>query len=389
VASRQESFAKIKAENPHFSDERIRRIIAESERIMHGQSPASSSSQVEVGSTANTGSLAFSSYQEMLQSPGFAELSARLEQKARSQFGATYTDVGAKYEAKGQEAEQRGADYIASQQARAAMPPPSPGEQSGPGPTAAGPVDWEEMDRETRAKYGLPAKQPLGDIPSGGSSSGQPTSSGTPYLPGLEPEPTPPQPPAGTPPGGPMPGSPPVQPSPVQSPPVQPTSAPEEDATPTPSPAKASPVPGPANAGAAGAWRDLGSAVGYAFGSLGGPLGSSIGMAAGGMLGTVLGGGEVKPRDIAKTTLGLAGGAIAGTVGSKIGSALGGFFGGAEGQAGGGGGGGSTTVSGGGLEGEGGEMIRLLREMSMNIKTMVNDGLYIRGDHRRAGGSII
>ena len=34
-------------------------------------------------------------------------------------------------------------------------------------------------------------------------------------------------------------------------------------------------------------------------------------------------------------------------------------------------------------------MIRLLREMSMNIKIMVNDGLYIRGDHRRASGSTI
>ncbi len=34
-------------------------------------------------------------------------------------------------------------------------------------------------------------------------------------------------------------------------------------------------------------------------------------------------------------------------------------------------------------------MVRLLREMSMNIKTLVNDGLFVRGDHRRAAGSII
>ena len=82
------------------------------------------------------------------------------------------------------------------------MPPPkapseSPSESGSP---AAGPVNWEEIDRQTREKYGLPAKQPLGDIPSGGSSPGRPTSSGTPYLPGMEPEPTPPSPPPGAPP---------------------------------------------------------------------------------------------------------------------------------------------------------------------------------------------
>ncbi len=34
-------------------------------------------------------------------------------------------------------------------------------------------------------------------------------------------------------------------------------------------------------------------------------------------------------------------------------------------------------------------MVRLLREMSMNIKILVNDGLFVRGDHRRTGGSVI
>ena len=57
----------------------------------------------------------------------------------------------------------------------------------------------------------------------------------------------------------------------------------------------------------------------------------------------VLGGGEVKGTDVAKTALGLAGGAIAGGIGSKIGSALGGLFGGGgRRQAGGGGGGGAV-----------------------------------------------
>jgi hypothetical protein len=41
------------------------------------------------------------------------------------------------------------------------------------------------------------------------------------------------------------------------------------------------------------------------------------------------------------------------------------------------------------MEGEPGEMTRLLREISMNIKTMVNDGIAIRGVFRRAGGSVI
>lgn len=114
-------------------------------------------------------------------------------------------------------------------------------------------------------------------------------------------------------------------------------------------------------------------------------------MAAGGILGTMLGGGEVKGADVAKTALGLAGGAVAGKAGSMIGGALGGLFGGGEGGEGGGGGGsgGATTVSGGGLEGEPGEMVRLLREISMNIKSMVSDGLFLKGDHRRAGGSVI
>ena len=113
-------------------------------------------------------------------------------------------------------------------------------------------------------------------------------------------------------------------------------------------------------------------------------------MAAGGMLGTVLGGGEVKPRDVAKTALGLAGGAVAGTAGRMIGGALGGLFGGGQTEGGGGGGeGGAVTVSGGGLEGEPGEMTRLLREISMNIKAMVNDGILVRGDHCRGGASII
>jgi hypothetical protein len=41
------------------------------------------------------------------------------------------------------------------------------------------------------------------------------------------------------------------------------------------------------------------------------------------------------------------------------------------------------------MEGEPGEMTRLLREMSMNIKALVNDGIFIKGGHWRPGGSVI
>jgi hypothetical protein len=34
-------------------------------------------------------------------------------------------------------------------------------------------------------------------------------------------------------------------------------------------------------------------------------------------------------------------------------------------------------------------MTRLLREISMNIKTMVNDGISVRNVFRHAGGSVI
>ncbi len=117
-------------------------------------------------------------------------------------------------------------------------------------------------------------------------------------------------------------------------------------------------------------------------------------MAAGGLLGTVMGGGQVKASDLGATAMGLAGGAIAGTAGRMVGSALGGLFGQGQ-EAGGGageggaGGGGAVSVSGGGMEGEPGEMTRLLREISMNIKTMVNDGISIRTVFRRAAGSVI
>ena len=100
--------------------------------------------------------------------------------------------------------------------------------------------------------------------------------------------------------------------------------------------------------------------------------------------------------DVGKTALGLAGGAIAGTAGRMVGSALGGLLGqgqekggGGEIDGGGGGLGGAVSVSGGGMEGEPGEMTRLLREMSMNIKALVNDGIFIKGGHWRPGGSVI
>ena len=136
--------------------------------------------------------------------------------------------------------------------------------------------------------------------------------------------------------------------------------------------------------------QGLGQAAGYAIGGMAGPLGSILGMAAGGLLGKAMGGGEVTAGEVGKTALAAAGGLVGGGAGKVLG-ALGGLFGGGAeaGGEGGGGGGGAVTVSSGGLEGEPGEMVRLLREISMNIKSMVSDGLFLKGDHRRAGGSVI
>ena len=115
---------------------------------------------------------------------------------------------------------------------------------------------------------------------------------------------------------------------------------------------------------------------------MGGSLGSSIGMAAGGLLGTWMGGGQVKGADVAKTALGLAGGAIAGKSGSMIGKALGGLVGGGEGGGGEAGeaGGGATTVGGGDV-GDMAQAFRLLKEISMNIQSLVSDGVAIRRGH--------
>jgi len=124
-------------------------------------------------------------------------------------------------------------------------------------------------------------------------------------------------------------------------------------------------------------------------------MGGAIGQMGGRMLGTLMDGGKVSGSDALKSIGSIAGGAVAGKAGSTIGKALGGLVGDSEEGGGGGGGGdsggGSVTVSGGGVgqtEGEFGEMTRLLREMSMNIKSMVQNGIAI-SNLRRSGGSTI
>ncbi len=171
-------------------------------------------------------------------------------------------------------------------------------------------------------------------------------------------------------------------------------------ATPSGAPAPAPVAPSATPSGAPGAGpafphdlaHSLGQMAGYALGSAGGPAGAVMGAAAGGLLAKAMT-GKLAPGEVAKTAFATIGGAIAGKAGSMVGSALGGMFGGGD-QAGGGGGdvgagsgGGAVTVPGGGPGGEE-EMVRLLREMSMNIKVLVNDGLFIKGNHGRTAGTI-
>jgi hypothetical protein len=110
-------------------------------------------------------------------------------------------------------------------------------------------------------------------------------------------------------------------------------------------------------------------------------------MTIGGLAGKWLGGGEVTGAEISKSALSIAGGSVGGKAGSAIGSALGGLFGGEESGGGSGGGGGVTTIS-GSSDGDSSLMNRLLREISINIRTMVNDGIVIRGDHRQGGSKM-
>ena len=151
---------------------------------------------------------------------------------------------------------------------------------------------------------------------------------------------------------------------------------------PTPSPA-----PQAGGAEKAGIYRNIGSVAGWAIGSAGGPIGASLGQMIGGWAGELAGGGKVSTKEIAGSLLGVAGGAAAGGVGAKLGTALGGLFGGNDG--GGSEGGGAINVGGGGEEGSPQEMVRLLREISANIRSLVGDGIVLRGDHRHTGTSII
>jgi hypothetical protein len=110
-------------------------------------------------------------------------------------------------------------------------------------------------------------------------------------------------------------------------------------------------------------------------------------MSVGGLAGKLLGGGEVTGAEIGKSALSIAGGSLGGKAGGMIGSAVGGLFGGGESGGGSGGGGGATTIS-GSSDGDSSLMTRLLREISINIRSMCNDGIVIRGDHRQGGSKM-
>ena len=182
-------------------------------------------------------------------------------------------------------------------------------------------------------------------------------------------------------------------------PPPGPNTPPPGPSVNTPPPGTGNPTPNPTPTGRSSGgsgWSDITGGLGWAFGSsVGGPMGGAIGQMGGRMLGTLMDGGKVSGSDALKSIGSIAGGAVAGKAGSTIGKALGGLVGDSEEGGGGGGGGdsggGSVTVSGGGVgqtEGEFGEMTRLLREMSMNIKSMVQNGIAI-SNLRRSGGSTI
>lgn len=161
--------------------------------------------------------------------------------------------------------------------------------------------------------------------------------------------------------------------------------APEEE---TPAAGGESPADGDEEDATAAArdYSGFGRELGGALGWYGGPMGSAIGMAAGGLLGKMASGKGVTGEDVARASAWRPG--LSAAAQGKALNALGGLFGGGE-EAAGGGEGGATTVGGANVGGGMDESIRLLQEISNNIKTLLNDGLFVRGDHRRAGSSII
>jgi hypothetical protein len=137
----------------------------------------------------------------------------------------------------------------------------------------------------------------------------------------------------------------------------------------------------------------LGAQAGYLFGGQAGPLGAAVGQVAGGLGGKLLGGGEITGRDVGKAAAGLTSGLLGGAAGKFVGTAAGLFSDQPQPQQGGGGGtSGITVAAGAGGDSAGGpleEITRLLREMTLNIKSIVADGINIRADHRITGQSQI
>ena len=129
-------------------------------------------------------------------------------------------------------------------------------------------------------------------------------------------------------------------------------------------------------------------------------MGGAVGQLAGRLAGTVIGGGKIDPTDVKKSVTALAAGTLLGKGGGMIARGLGalvgedqetahGGGGGGGGDGGGGSAGGAVTVSGAGVGEDAGEHIRLLREIAMNMKVLVNDGISIKAGFRRAAGSAI
>jgi hypothetical protein len=134
---------------------------------------------------------------------------------------------------------------------------------------------------------------------------------------------------------------------------------------------------------AAFASQQLGRTFGTIIGGAFGPGGAAAGSVLGGLFGKTVGGGEVTSRDIAGGVIGAAGGAIGGPAGAVL-KTVGGLLGGMGGGNGNGNGNGNGTGGGGSND-----VIGLLTKIEMHLRTIANDGIFIRGDHRRAGGSVI
>ncbi len=107
-------------------------------------------------------------------------------------------------------------------------------------------------------------------------------------------------------------------------------------------------------------------------------------------MGGLIGGEKPSGKEVAKSLGTTVGGLVAGKVGGKIAGALADLLTGGgeegEGEAGGGGGTGVGTVNVGNAPDN---ATALLKQISMYLQSLVNDGFVLRGDARHASRSTI